>query len=161
MGEKSLLIFMRSLLFLTVAVIAVVGCGGPVEPLKVKQFTLRDEIEDRGGDPMVEHEKKRRLFGAVSMEERRGRLGQYYSAVWSLPDGAAADRFVIFQYQQGNSGSRVKTIRRVLAPDVNEGKQDFSVIGDDYFDNGRVLAWKMSLEAGGEVIATKQSYLWK
>jgi hypothetical protein len=34
------------------------------------------------------------------------------------------------------------------------------VIGDDYFDNGRVLAWRCVLVENGKIVAETQSYLW-
>ncbi len=108
---------------------------------------------------MVSHEKQRRLYGAVSLEDRKGKLGQYYTAIWALPAGGAEDGKLIFQYQQGKSGSRVKRMEREISG--TDGKEEFAVIGDDYFENGRVLTWKMSLISGGETVATEQSYLWE
>ncbi|WP_411828122.1 hypothetical protein [Luteolibacter sp. AS25] len=144
-----------------VAVFLLNSCAGTDEPLVVYQYTMRDQTADSGGDPMIEHEKKRRLFGAVSMDDRRERLGQYYTVHWNLPEGSSGDREVIFLYQQGKSGSRVKTMKLKLPTEKNDGIQEFAIIGDDYFENGRVLAWKMSLNVGGETIATQQSYLWE
>ncbi len=138
------------------------GCAGPSEPLVVKQFQLRDQLTDVGDDPMVRSEKLRRLHGAVTMEERRGRLGQYYTLLWSDPTGAGqGDVEVRFEFQQGASGSRIKRMeRRFPSPDPS-GRAEFAVIGDDYFGNGRVLAWKASLMRGGRILSTQQSYLWQ
>ena len=52
-------------------------------------------------------------------------------------------------------------MRRTLPTGYGEGKEEFSVIGDNYFKNGRVLAWKIDFTANGETIASKQSYLWE
>ncbi len=71
------------------------------------------------------------------------------------------ERKVVFRYQQGGSGSRVKTMSRDLSPGASGGKEEFGVIGDNYFDNGRVLAWKADLVVGGEIVSSKQSYLWE
>lgn len=96
------------------------------------------------------------------MEERREKLGQYYTLLWSDPAGAGQGEVeVILQYQQGGSGSRVKRMARNFPAADTEGSADFAVIGDDYFNNGRVLAWKATLQRGKRVIATKQSYLWR
>lgn len=108
---------------------------------------------------MVMHEKSRRLYGAVSMEERRQRLGQYYTVLWNFEGGAK--REILFEYQQGKSGSLVKTIRRELKASTHSGKEEFSVIGDNYFENGRVLCWRVSLIADGKTVSTSQSYLWE
>ena len=43
----------------------------------------------------------------------------------------------------------------------SRGTAEFAVIGSDYFDKGRVLAWKATLQRGNRVITTRQSYLWQ
>lgn len=149
---------MKRFLILSVCLLAA-ACSGPQEALTVKQFTLRDQDTTKQDDPMVQNEKLRRLYGAVSLEERKGRLGQYYTVLWNA--GAGLEKEIVFRYQQGGSGSRIKEMRRTLPTDAGQGKEEFSVIGDNYFQNGRVLAWKMDLIAGGETIATKKSYLWE
>lgn len=137
----------------------IVGCAGSSDPLTVKMQTLRDQDMNQTDDPMVRHEKARRLYGAVSMAERRQRLGQYYTILWNADP--AAEKEIRFEYLQGKSGSRVKNMQRDIVPGTSSGEVEFAVIGDDYFDNGRVLAWKCSLVSNGEVIATEQSYLWE
>lgn len=142
----------------TAICLALAACSGSMEPLTVKQFTLRDQKMDDGGDPMVQNEKLRRLHGAVSLEERKQRLGQYYTVLWFEPKTAGFSREIIFRYLQG--GSRIKEMRRTLPTGQAQGKEEFSIIGDNYFINGRVLAWKIDFTANGETIASKQSYLW-
>ena len=111
---------------------------------------------------MVRMEKSRRLLGAVSMEERRNRLGQYYTLEWSDPNGAGQGEVELnFQYQQGATASLVKKIVRSFPPSAREGKVEFAIIGEDYFKDGRILAWKATLQRGGKIISTKQSYLWQ
>jgi hypothetical protein len=133
------------------------SCSSPTDPLVVKQFTLRDQDVRDESDPMIRNEKARRLYGAVSLEERKDRLGQYYTALWNADPGASKE--IVFRYQQG--GSRIKEMRREIPAGTSGGKEEFTVIGDDYFKNGRVLAWKMDLIVGGETISSKQSYLWE
>ncbi len=136
-----------------------VGCASD-DALVVKQFTLRNQNErDPSGEPMVDHEKRRRLYGAVSMEERRARLGQYYTVIWQAQAGAKKE--LLFEYFQSGSGSALKSQRSELPVDKASGKGEFSVIGDNYFSNGRVLAWKISLIESGRTIASEQSYLWE
>jgi len=40
-------------------------------------------------------------------------------------------------------------------------KTEFKVIGDDYFDDGRVTAWRCVLIENGRIVAENRSYLWK
>lgn len=111
---------------------------------------------------MVRMEKARRLHGAVSMAERKQRLGQYYTLLWSDPAGAGQGPVeVVFQYQQGASASRVKRMTKLFPASAKEGVADFAVIGDDYFTNGKVLAWNATVRRGERELAARSSYLWR
>jgi hypothetical protein len=138
------------------------SCAGPPETLVVKQHLLRDQARDSDDEPMVRMEKERRLRGAISMVERRQRLGQHYTILWSDPKGKGLGPVeVVFEYRQGASGSRVKRmVKSFPAADV-EGTAAFAVAGDDYFENGRVLAWQAKVFRGGAELAAKRSYLWR
>ncbi len=139
----------------------VASCGAP-QPLEVKTYLLRDQSHDEGGDPMARNERLRRLHGAVSMDERRARLGQYYSVSWHDAEGAGlAPATVVFEYQQGATASRVMRKTATFPAGTSAGTAEFEVTGDDYFTGGRVLAWRVSLRRGDAVVATRQSYLWQ
>jgi hypothetical protein len=149
-------------LFSLMAALLLGACAGPPETLVVKQFQLRDQVRDSGEEPMVRMEKSRRLRGAVSMEERRQRLGQYYTILWSDPAGAGQGKVeVVFQYQQGASASRVKRMSKEFPASDAEGIVEFAVVGDDYFKGGKVLAWKATVSRGGRELASQRSYLWQ
>ena len=136
------------------------GCARQPHALDVKQFVLRDEQRDTGDDPMVRMEKARRLHGAISMEERRQRLGQYYTLIWQDPQGAGkGEVLALFEYQQG--GSAIKRMSKTFPAEATNGVADFAVIGDDYFKHGKVLSWRASLWRNGREIASRQSYLWR
>jgi len=141
-------------------VLFMAACAGQPDNLVVKQFVLRDHGDRPSEEPMIRMEKLRRLHGAVSDEERRQRLGQYFTLVWRDPEGAGSGGVVaVFEYQQG--GSHVKKMTRAFPAGATDGVADFAVIGDDYFINGRVLAWRASVTRGGREIASRQSYLWR
>jgi hypothetical protein len=143
-------------------ILLLIGCAGPKDPLVVKSFQLRDQARNSGDEPMVRMEKQRRLLGAVSMAERRQKLGQYYTMMWNDPAGAGQGPVeVVFQFQQGATGSRVKRMVREFPASASEGTAEFSVIGDNYFNGGRVLSWKATLRRGGRELASRQSYLWQ
>lgn len=147
------LLYLIALGFLTM------GCAKTTDPLVVKMQTIHDQNTHDKEDPMIAHEKARRLYGAVSMEERRQRLGQYYTILWQLDSGT--NREILFEYQQGKTGSLVKTMKRQLPAGSTSGIEEFTVIGDDYLQNGRILTWRISLISDGKTIASKQSYLWE
>jgi hypothetical protein len=144
------------------AVLLLGACAQQPEPLVVKQFQLRDQVPKTVDEPMVSMEKTRRLRGSVSLEERRQKLGQYYTLIWSDPIGVGQGEVeVVFQYQQGATASLVKRMVRNFPSGAGDGKAEFAVIGDDYFNHGKVLAWKATLMRGKRTLATKQSYLWQ
>lgn len=152
---------MKHLLLMLTAVL-LAACAGPPETLVVKQYVLRDQERADGDEPMVRMEKSRRLHGAVSMAERRQRLGQYYSLVWKDPDGVGQGEVeLLFQYQQGASASRIKEMKKTFPAEAAAGVADFAVIGDDYFDNGKVTSWKASVSRGGRELTSCESYLWR
>jgi len=150
------------LIALSIVFLSLVSCVGSRDALVVKQFLLRDQQRDGGVEPMVRMEKERRLRGAVSMEERRQRLGQYYTLIWNDPKGVKqAPVEVTFEYRQGGSGSRVKTKKKSFPASASQGRVEFSIIGDDYFDQGKVLAWRATVRRGDRMVARERSYLWE
>jgi hypothetical protein len=40
-------------------------------------------------------------------------------------------------------------------------KTEFTVIGDDYRNDGRVIAWRCLLIENGKIVAQNLSYLWE
>lgn len=144
------------------AMILLTACTSPREALVVKQFQLRDQNRNASDEPMVRMEKERRLRGAVSMAQRKDRLGQYYTLLWSDPAGVGQGKVtVLFQYQQGATASLVKRMVKSFPASEQTGTAEFAVIGEDYFKGGKVLAWKATLQRGNKELATRQSYLWQ
>jgi hypothetical protein len=144
------------------ALVLLGSCASTPETLVVKQHLVRDQTRDSDEEPMVRMEKERRLRGAISMEERRQRLGQYYTILWSDPMGKGRGPVeVVFEYRQGASGSRVKRMTRSFPALDVQGTAAFAVAGDDYFKNGRVLAWQAKVFRAGTELAAERSYLWR
>ena len=138
------------------------ACAGPPETLVVKQYQVRDQVRNSNDEPMVRMEKERRLRGAVSMEQRRQRLGQYYTLLWHDPAGVGQGQVeVLFQYQQGATASLIKHMTKQFPSSASEGVAEFAVIGDNYFKGGKVLAWKATVRRGGRELASRRSYLWQ
>ncbi len=149
-------------IYIFLAALCLGACAGRQGTLVVKQFQLRDQLRDLKEEPMVRMEKEGRLHGAVSMAERRQRLGQYYTLVWQDPSGVGQGPVeVVFDYQQGATGSQVKRMTREFPASDAEGTAEFAVIGDDYFNGGRVLAWQATVLRDGRELASRRSFLWK
>lgn len=142
--------------------LSLVACAKSSTSLEVKQLHVRNEIAVAGKDPMGRMEKLRRLHGAVSAVERRGRLGQYFTVFWKDPAGAGRGEVqIVFQYQQGASASLVKQMEKKFPSADSSGTVEFAIIGDDYFTRGKVLTWKATLLRDKRILTTRQSYLWQ
>lgn len=152
---------MPRLLLTTLLAACLTACTSPRPPLQVKPYILRDQQRDAGSDPWTRMEQQSRLRGAISMEERRQRLGQYYTVLWNDSDTQGGPVTLTFHYQQGASASRVKRMTHTFAPHETSGRASFAITGDDYITHGRVLAWKATLQRGDREIASRQSYLWQ
>ncbi len=145
-----------------VAISLLVSCTGPRPPLVVKQFQLRDQAPSASEEPSIKMEKERHLHGAVSLEERNKKLGQYYTLIWNEPNNLEQGPVkLIFQYQQAASASRVKQITRTFPSEQTSGQIELAITGDDYLKKGRVLTWKATLLRGKREVASRQSYLWR
>ena len=148
----------RSFVVLVMALLGACSLS-PDQALVVRQFHLRDTEPDSKKAPMVRGEQVYRLKGAVTLEQREERLGDYYTVTWRAL-GAEPTRLVM-DFQQSSSGAKVHCMSRDLPTKVSGGKVEFKVTGDTYRVGGRVLAWRIRLMQGSEVLSEKRSYLWR
>jgi len=138
------------------------ACAATKQPLVVKQFSMLNLRLENVEDPIIRGEKQRRLYGAVSTAELTSRLGAYYTILWDIPPGSPAGEVeVLFEFQQGATASLVKHLVKRFPASQTTGKVEFAIIGKDYLQNGRVLAWKTTLSRGGKPVAAKKSHLWQ
>lgn len=136
------------------------SCASDPKGLTVKQYHLRESMFDFNNDLMARGEVQRLLHGAVSVEERRQKTGQYYHVIWNPESGSGVPVEVVFEYLQAASGSKIKKqVQRVEGG--SQADVYFTIAGNDYLRNGRVLAWRVTVREGGRVIASEQSYMWR
>jgi hypothetical protein len=110
-------------------------------------------------DASINFERQYRLFGAVTKLDQRQRIGDYLDFYWRAK--RPADLTVRLEYRQEKLHAHVQAqeISHVNAHGTE--KTEFKVVGDDYFDNGRVLAWRCLLIESGKVVAENRSFLWR
>ncbi|MBL47612.1 MAG: hypothetical protein CMP28_01480 [Roseibacillus sp.] len=102
-----------------------------------------------------------RFHGAVTTEERRNRLGHYYTIEWRGPAELEQEPVrLVFRFRQAASGSEVRR-REISAPAGLKGQAELRVIGPGYLKGGRVLSWHLSYFRGDTLVETRQSYLWE
>lgn len=146
---------------LGLACLFLMSCSSSEQTLQVKSFVLRDQERDTGIDPWARMEKLALLHGAISLEERKARLGQYYTVLWNDDSELEQPVRIVFEYQQGGTANKVKTMKREFAPFQSSGRASFAVIGEECRENGRVLAWQVTLFRGDREVDSRRSYLWK
>jgi hypothetical protein len=144
---------------LMIAAAAMSACAER-QMLEVKPLHLREIGGDDGDDPMIRGERQRRMHGAISVAEQGEKLGYYYTVLWDDSAGTGPGE-VVFEFQQGSSGSRVKRMTHRIPAGEGAGQAEFTIIGEDYRKGGRVLAWRCKLVRDGREVASKQSYLWQ
>lgn len=135
------------------------SCGTPpdleVRPMHLRNLEIADEDE-----PMIRNDQRRLLHGAIGIREQEQMLGHYYTVLWNNED-VGEPVTVKLEYQQGSSGSSVKTLTQEFDGSDTSGTAEFEIIGDDYLKKGRVLAWRCSLWRGRREVSHRQSYLWE
>jgi hypothetical protein len=107
---------------------------------------------------MINFERQRTIFGAVSGYDRIERYGHYFNAWWRSK--RAADITVRLEYRQENLGSHVQARELHYRGAKGTFESKFSVIGDEYSEDGKVTAWRLLLIENGRIVGLRQSFLW-
>ncbi|MFC7336118.1 hypothetical protein ACFQY0_02925 [Haloferula chungangensis] len=135
------------------------ACSSP-GALDVRPYHIREVSLKGDGEAWIDSEEMRRMYGAVGVREQEQRLGIYYDIYWE-DDAVGGPVRVVFEYQQAATASKVLKKVQDFSAETRKGKAEFQIIGDDYLEGGRVLAWKCTLLRGGEAVSSRQSYLWE
>jgi hypothetical protein len=110
-------------------------------------------------DAPITFEVKYRMFGAVTWLDQRQRFGNYFDFFWRAK--RSSNVTVRLEYRQEKLHEHVQA-QEITYPNVRgTHKTEFKVIGDDYFDDGRVIAWRCLLIANGQIVAENRSYMWE
>ena len=110
-------------------------------------------------DASIRFERPYRLFGAVTKLDQRERIGNYFDFFWR--SRRIADLTVRLEYKQEKLHAHVQAQELFYPAARGNYKAAFKVVGDDYFDDGRVIAWRCLLIENGQIVAETHSYLWQ
>jgi hypothetical protein len=111
-------------------------------------------------NPAIGAESAYRLFGAVTALDLRRRYGDYFDFFWRIKRPAAAVT-VRLEYRQEKLRAFTQA-REVRYENVKGShRTEFAVLGDDFFSDGRVIAWRCLLIENGKIVAEDRSYLWR
>ena len=125
--------------------------GGKNNQANQKTSTLQDA-------PIV-FERQYRLYGAVTGLDMRQRFGNYFDFFWRVK--RPSDVTVRLEYRQEKLHEHTQAQEITYRNVRGTHRTEFKVIGDDYFDDGRVIAWRCLLIANGRIVAENRSFLWE
>lgn len=110
-------------------------------------------------DASIIFERQYRLHGAVTALDQHQRFGNYFDFFWRAE--READVTMRLEYRQEKLHAHVQAQEIAYANARGKHKTEFKVAGDDYFEDGRVVAWRCLLIENGKIVAEKRSYLWE
>jgi hypothetical protein len=110
-------------------------------------------------DAPITFERQYRMFGAVTALDQRQRFGNYFDFFWRAK--RPSDVTVRLEYRQEKLHEHVQAQEISYRNVRGTQKTEFKVIGDDYFDDGRVIAWRCLLIENGRIVAENRSFMWE
>jgi len=125
--------------------------GGKSNSPGQKTATLQDA-------PII-FERQYRMFGAVTALDQRQRFGNYFDFFWRAK--RPSDVTVRLEYRQEKLHEHVQAQEVTYRNVHGTRKTEFKVIGDDYLDDGQVVAWRCLLISNGRIVAENRSFMWE
>jgi hypothetical protein len=110
-------------------------------------------------DAPITFERQYRMFGAVTGLDQRQRFGNYFDFFWRSK--RPSDVTVRLEYRQEKLHEHVQAQEITYRNMRGTHKTEFKVIGDDYLDDGQVIAWRCLLIAEGRIVAENRSFMWE
>jgi hypothetical protein len=126
---------------------------------KTRRTINQAEINPVTDNEMLNFERARINYGALSADERRQREGTYYDFFWRA--SRPADLTVRFEYRQAKTGNAVMAQEIFVPQAKGTMKSSFQVTGDNFLWDGPATAWRCLLIENNRIVAFTQSYLWK
>ncbi len=158
------------------------GCAAP-EPPQVKlesanilplainsNFVFRKETQflndpktfPKGGpsNDAIDFERRYYMWPATTKLDKDSLKGNYLNFYW-WNHGQPADVTVRLEYRQANLGNFVMAREKSYSNVKGSTKTQFTIIGDDYLEDGPITNWRCVLIVDGKIVALTQSYLWR
>ena len=131
-----------------------------VLPLALSDDFAFTKVSTFSNDPRDPRTQKRARvnFGAVSGYDRAERYGHYFNVWWKTRK--PADVTVRLEYRQENIASHVQAKELHYTAQKGTVESKFTVIGDEYRDDGKITAWRLLLIVDGKIVGLRQSFLW-
>jgi hypothetical protein len=110
-------------------------------------------------DAPITFERQYRMFGAVTGLDQHQRFGNYFDFFWRTK--RPSDVTVRLEYRQEKLHEHVQAQEISYQNVHGTHKTEFKVIGDDYWDDGEVIAWRCLLISNGRIVAENRSFMWE
>ncbi len=137
---------------------AVAGQGAEISKVNY-HFLTEDTTSQEAEDPMVHFERRHLLHGAIYLSEQRARYGSYYTVFWEAEDRSRPVT-IRFEYRLEKSAAATR-VREIEVLDIGrKNVSKFSVIGDEFQTEGKVVAWRATVIRDDQVLASHASFLW-
>lgn len=104
-------------------------------------------------------ERSYRLHGAITAADKNQRYGNYFDFFWRTKRPAKVT--VRLEYRQEKLRAFLQAREVSYENAKGNQKTEFTIIGDDYLQDGRVTAWRCLLIENGRIVAENRSYLWE
>jgi hypothetical protein len=110
-------------------------------------------------DASITFERQYHLYGAVTYLDLRQRYGNYFTFFWRAKRDANVT--VRLEYRQEKLHAHVQAQEISYSNARGGHKTDFKVVGDDYLEDGQVIAWRCLLIENGRIVAENRSFVWE
>ena len=111
-------------------------------------------------DEAIYFERRYYMWPATTVLDQNSLRGHYMN-FWWWNRGQPADVTVRLEYRQANLSSFVMAREKTYPAAKGSHRTQFTVIGDDYLENGPITNWRCLLIVDGKIVGLTQSYLWK
>lgn len=108
----------------------------------------------------IDFERRSHMWPATTALDKQALTGNYLDFYW-LNRGQPADVTVRLEYRQANLGNFVMAREKSYTGVKGSVATKFTIIGDDYLENGPVTNWRCLLIVDGKIVGLTQSYLWR
>lgn len=129
-------------------------------PPKARKKSMLSSAQNLGiAEASMNFERTYRMYGAITGADQRQRFGNYFDFFWRAK--RPANVTVRLEYRQDKLRSFVQAREMTFANAKGNHKTEFAIIGDDYLNDGRVIAWRCLLIENDHIVAENRSYLWE
>lgn len=128
-------------------------------PLRRAKFRNSFSRTQAQPDASIGFERSYRLHGAITSLDQRQRFGHYFDFWWRAKHEAPVTVRLEYRQERLRSFTQAKEITYPNAKGTMH--TEFRVIGDEFFDDGKIIAWRCLLISEGRIVGEDRSYMWE